>query len=70
MKRFSDMTIRERGRLQFTVYCIPIGALLILGLAVQHWGMLIGALIATAGNVMFLLINEKHTRDDPPHANY
>jgi hypothetical protein len=70
MKRYSDMTLRQRGRLQFGVYCIPIGAVLILGLAVQHGMMIMGGLIAAAGNAMYLFINEKHTRDDPPHANY
>ncbi len=70
MRRLSDTTIRQRGRLMFWLYMLPIGTCFIFGLAIHHWGIVIAALIAAVFWVGFLLHNEKKTRDDPPHANY
>lgn len=70
MKRFSDMTIRERGRWLYRRHAFGCVGLLIGGLYFQIWWIIAAALVC--GGFVYLGWREleKHTRDDPPHADY
>ena len=70
MKRFSDMTIRERGRWMYSRQAITCIVMLIAALWLQLWWVVVLAL--ACGVLVFFLWRglERHTRDDPPHANY
>ncbi|GAA1676003.1 hypothetical protein GCM10010977_22180 [Citricoccus zhacaiensis] len=70
MKRFSDMTIRERGRWFHRRQAFSCIGILILGLYFQNWWIVAGALVCGVLVYFGWRDLEKRTRDDPPHANY
>lgn len=70
MKRLSETTIRQRGRLLYGAWGSICVAFVIFGLVLQHWGITLLALVAGGCYLALWLMNEKRTRDDPPHADY